>query len=527
MTEEPRRLADLLARLDAETRPFVHARGEALSGTEFARTARRLGRRLRAAGVAPGARVCAYLEHGIGQALFPFACAEAGAIAVIVNPRSKDDQVRHVVTDSGATHVLTSTGKCLGLAEPAAAFGNALMLIDATTDGSAAPAWGQKLTAKEREGTGSEDPDAPAILLYTSGSTGPPKGIVQSQRSLCDGARIVAGYLQLCAEDHLCAVLPLSFDYGLNQLLSAAYAGARVTLAGYLTAGELLRTLASAGCTGLAAVPEIWVDLVTALQAAAVEPRELHALRYVTNSGGRLPERVIGYFAEHLPWVAVFSMYGLTEAFRSSFVPPGELAGRPRSVGRAMPEVELLVVDPDRGTLVPPGEVGELVHCGACVGLGYWERPGDTLQRFRPHPVRGASGGTCVFTGDLARRDAAGWIELVGRADEQIKVGGYRVSPDEIVTVVREVIGVQTAAAVGVPRGADGINALALALVLAPGVREDEALSEVLQLCRRRLPPWMVPSLVRVVPALPRGPNQKTDFAAVRALFTGESARDD
>ena len=518
-TGAPATLLALLARLDGDARPFAQARSEVLSGAEFAARARRLGRRFRAAGVRPSARVCAYLEHGIEQAVFPFACAVAGAIAVIVNPRLKDAQVRHVVEDCGASHVLTTVAKCLALADAATAFGTAQVVFDAGT----APDWGQVLTTDEHDGSPGDDPDAPAILLYTSGSTGQPKGIVQSHRSLCDGARIVAGYLELGTHDNLCAVLPLSFDYGLNQVLSAAYARATVTLAGYLTAGELLRTVVSTGCTGLAAVPEIWVDLVTALQAAAVEPGELHALRYVTNSGGRLPHRVIDHLAEHLPWVRVFSMYGLTEAFRSSFVPPGELAARPRSVGRAMPEVELLVVDPDRGTPVPPGEVGELVHCGACVGLGYWDRPADTAQRFRPHPVRGVEGGTCVFTGDLARMDPKGWIELVGRADAQIKVGGYRVSPDEIVTVAREVAGVQTAAAVGVPGAADGIGALALALVLARDVDGDAVIAEILQRCRRTLPPWMVPSLVRVVAALPRGPNQKTDLAAVRLLFSGES----
>ncbi|MFO1051695.1 MAG: AMP-binding protein [Planctomycetota bacterium] len=516
MEARPLVLADLLTRIEARSETFARSRSTECSGSAFASSARRLGRRLRAVGVQPGARVCAYLEHDVELAQFPFACAEAGAVAVIVNPRSKDAQVQHVVADSGASHVLTTAAKALTLADPRTAFGTARVLVDR----GPVPAWAEALGEGERDGVRDHDPDAPAILLYTSGSTGRSKGIVQSQRSLCDGARIVAGYLALNQRDDLCAVLPLSFDYGLNQVLSAAFARARVTLTDYLTAGDLLRSIARSGCTGFAGVPEIFVDLVAALDGGKVDPRSVQTLRYVTNSGGRLPERVIRALHARLPWVQVFSMYGLTEAFRSSFVPPEMLASRPRSVGRAIPEVELLVVDPASGREMPRSEIGELVHCGACVARGYWNRPEDTARRFRPHPILGSAGGTCVFSGDLARMDGDGFVELVGRADEQIKVGGYRVSPDEVVDVVRRVSGVRSAAAVGVPHGPDGIPALAVALVADDRATDAATLCEAVRNeCRRVLPPWMVPGLLRVVAALPRGPNEKIDLAAVRALF--------
>ncbi|MBI5850023.1 MAG: AMP-binding protein, partial [Planctomycetes bacterium] len=412
--------------------------------------------------------------------------------------------------------LLTSAAKANALVDPAHAFAGTRVVVDAND----APPWAALLTEEEREGPASADPDAPAILLYTSGSTGRPKGIVQTQRSLCDGARIVAGYLELGPKDHVAAVLPLSFDYGLNQVMAAAYAGARVTLASYLTAGELLRTLARESITGLAGVPEIWVDLIAALGSGAVPCDALRAWRYATNSGGRLPERVIRFVHEHLPWVGLFAMYGLTEAFRSSFVPPGELASRPRSIGKAMPEVTLLVVDPATGREVPHGVAGELVHCGACVARGYWNRDADTAKRFRGDPRPGHAGETCVWTGDLARRDEDGWLELVGRSDEQIKVDGHRISPDEVVEVVRAVDGVRSAAAVGVPMGPDDLTSLAVAVVPGDATVDGLAIAErVKSECKRRLPPWMVPSLVRVLDALPRTPNQKIDLAALRAWF--------
>lgn len=515
----PQLLRDLLARLDAHTGPFAGARGTVVSGASFAAEARRLARRFRAAGVQPGDRIAAYLEHGIAAAMLPFACAEIGAIAVIVNPRLKDDQVAHVVADCAPPLLLTSALKASALADPGHAFAGTRAVVDEAV----VPPWAAPLPRDERDDAAPSDPEAPAILLYTSGSTGKPKGIVQTQRSLCDGARIVAGYLALGPKDHVLAVLPLSFDYGLNQVTAAAYAGARVTLAGYLTAGELLRTLARESITGLAGVPEIWVDVVAALEKGAVPCEALRALRYATNSGGRLPERVIRFVHERLPWVGLFAMYGLTEAFRSSFVPPAELAARPRSIGKAMPEVTLLVVDPASGREVPAGVAGELVHCGACVARGYWNRARDTAQRFRDDPRPGRSSETCVWTGDLARRDEDGWLELVGRSDEQIKIDGYRISPDEVVEVVLEIEGVRSAAALGVPHGEDGLPVLAVAIVADDVSIEPTSLGERVRAeCARRLPNWLVPSLVRVVGALPRTPNEKVDLAALRALFAAE-----
>jgi acyl-CoA synthetase (AMP-forming)/AMP-acid ligase II len=512
-------LNGLLERLVSRcvTGPWIADHTTELDVSGFLARVRRLALELARCGVAPGDRVAAYLEHGIDLAAVPFACARLGALSVLVNPKSKDAQVRHVVTDSGSKVVLTSATKAAALNDERAAFDSA------------------RIVHVEVLGNDAEDgpepvavaPEQPATILYTSGSTGRPKGIVQSHRSLWDGARIVADYLGMRPRDHVLAVLPLSFDYGLNQVLSSAWVGCRVTLHGYFAAPELLRTLIATRATGLAGVPELWVDFVDVCQRHLDELSKRHhdglsglgALSYVTNSGGRLPLRVIEWFHEHLPHVAVFSMYGLTEAFRSSYVAPEWLATRPRSIGRAIPEVELLVVDPDTGVVRRPGEVGELVHAGALVADGYWNRPEDTARRFRPHPVRGTAGGMAVWSGDLAWMDEDGYLELVGRADAQFKVGGFRVSPDEVVEVVSEVDGVRTAAAVGVPRGPDGLPALVIAVVPAAGADRDALPERVRAACRGNLPSYLAGAEVHVIDALPLGPNHKVDHAALRARF--------
>jgi acyl-CoA synthetase (AMP-forming)/AMP-acid ligase II len=519
MSAPPVSLRGLLDRIAAAETVFLTARGESVDGDRFVARTEELARRIVRAGVPAGARVCSWLEPSVDLAVFPFACALAGVVAVLVNPRLLDAQVRHVVDDCDAHAVLTSPTKLLATRDRSVAFGaRRLWTIDA--DGKP----GIEELPRDIESTPlrvREDVDAPAMFLYTSGSTGKPKAIVQTERSLCDGARIVAGYLGLTHRDKIAAVLPLSFDYGLNQLTAAMFARSQVGLLSYLTAADLLRHLARGGFTGLAGVPEIWVDVAAHLTTGRVDARELRALRYVTNSGGRLPDATIVALLESLPWVSVFSMYGLTEAFRSSFVPPAELREGRRGVGRAMPGVELLVVDPQSRRVLAPGAVGELVHCGACVGLGYHQRPESTARHFGVHPIHGERGGRAVYSGDLASMDEAGNVTLHGRIDAQIKVGGYRVSPDEVIEVVRRVNGVHTAAAVGVPRASDGLTELVVAVVPAEPRGDLSVLrAHVIAATTRELPRWMVPARVEFFTALPESANRKIDLAALRELLT-------
>jgi len=510
----PTTLPELLACAAAGALPGrgVRAKGQALPWTEVQALALGFARALASHDLQRGERVAVYLEPSVEQAVSLFGAACAGAIVVPVNPKLRDAQVAHVLRDSDARVVVTSAAKLAFLADADATFGERTRVV---VGGEGAGAFAAFSAAGGGAPLPTVTPDDLAVLLYTSGSTGLPKGVVQDHRNLVAGARIVSGYLGLGADDRILGVLPLAFDYGLNQLLDAAWLAAEVTLAGFFTPADLVDLVAAEGATVLAGVPPMWAALADALRRGQVERQRLASLRVLTNSGGRLYGRDSAALRQALPQAQVFSMYGLTEAFRSSYVPPAELARRPDSIGKAIPEVELLVVDPATGRRCGPGETGELVHAGALVARGYWNDPGATARRFRPHPFDPARG-TVVYSGDLVRADADGYLSFVARADAQLKVAGHRVSPDEVETVVNRTPGVVLAVVVGV---ADEVRAdTRLVVFVEPGAGAGDVSDRVRAACRRELPAYLVPAEIRLVDAMPLNENGKPDRAALRRL---------
>ena len=345
-----------------------------------------------------------------------------------------------------------------------------------------------------------------AAILYTSGSTGKPKGVVLSHRNMLAGAYSVAEYLGNHADDRLLAVLPFSFDYGLSQLTTAFVVGARAVLMDYLLPRDVVNTVTREGITGLAAVPPMWVQLAQLeWPQAAVD-----SLRYITNSGGAMPRATLDTLRRSLPKTAPFLMYGLTEAFRSTYLPPVEIDHRPDSMGKAIPNAEILVVRED-GTPCAPGEPGELVHRGALVGLGYWNDPVKTAERYRPAP--GQNPGLpipelAVWSGDTVRMDEEGFLYFIGRKDDMIKTSGYRVSPTEVEEVIYGSGQVAEAAALGIPHPGLG---QAVVAVIKP-LREDFNENELITHCKQHLPNFMVPLQVTARSGdLPRNPNGKID----------------
>ncbi|MCA8951766.1 MAG: AMP-binding protein, partial [Planctomycetes bacterium] len=316
--------------------------------------------------------------------------------------------------------------------------------------------------------------------------------------------------------DHLLALLPLSFDYGLNQLLSALRVGCRITAADHLGAGELAELLLRTAPTGLAGVPSLWHEVASALAGGALTPAHGRSLRYVTNSGGVLRRADSAELRRAWPHVQVFAMYGLTEAFRSAFLPPAEFDAHPESFGRAIAGVELLLVDPATGALVEgPGE-GELVHAGALVAAGYWRRAVATAARFRPDPRPDRAGETVVYSGDLVRRDAAGRHAFVARLDRLLKVHGHRVSPDEVASAFAGVTGAGEMFAFGIDAGAAGHH-IVLAVAGDPADRELGA--RLSRQSRARLPSYMQPTEIHVVRELPHNANGKVDAARLRRMI--------
>jgi acyl-CoA ligase (AMP-forming) (exosortase A-associated) len=448
---------------------------------------------------APGERVASWSAKTRLACLMPLAAARAGLIHVPVNPLLKAPQVAHILADSGAKLLVTNGARAemLGDGLPQDCVVQDLKIAEDAIDSCA-----QGLAPS------SADPDDLAAILYTSGSTGRPKGVMLSHANLWMGAESVASYLKVAPEDRVLAVLPLSFDYGQNQLLSSWFAGAAVAPLDFLTPRDVVKAVARHRATTLAGVPPLWVQLVE-----SDWPGEAAAhLKRLTNSGGALTPTLIDAMAATFPNADIYPMYGLTEAFRSTFLEPRFVADHPTSMGRAIPHAEILVCRPD-GTITADEEPGELVHCGPLVAQGYWRDAERTAQRFRPAPRASEYGGMAVWSGDTVRRDANGLLYFVGRDDAMIKTAGNRVSPTEVEDVAVASGLIYEAVAFGVPDARLGA-AIILIVRGKDGVADEAGLAGWL---RQNLPNFMQPQVIEWRDALPRNPNGKLDRVAIAA----------
>lgn len=457
-------------------------------------------------------RVGVYLEKRIETVIALFGAAAAGGVFVPVNPLLKAEQVSHILIDCNVRMLVTSLER-LELLRPtlsACADLHTLVIVgDALpppVEGLEMVLWQDREQAPVRAPYRVIDADM-AALLYTSGSTGRPKGVVLSHRNIVAGAASVSQYLENTAEDRILSVLPLSFDYGLNQLTTAFRVGACAVLMNYLLPRDVIRAVAREKITGLAAVPPLWVQLA---QLDWPEDVTEH-LRYFTNSGGHMPKPTLDALRAKLPRTRPFLMYGLTEAFRSTYLPPSELDKRSDSMGKAIPNAEILVVRED-GSPCAPGEPGELVHRGVHVALGYWNDPEKTAERFKPVPAQ--LGGLvipelAVWSGDTVKMDDEGFLYFIGRRDEMIKTSGYRVSPSEVEEVIYASGLVAEVAATGI---AHPVLGQAVVLIVYAPHGEADVGECLLNECRQKLPGFMVPAKIEVrLEPLPRNPNGKID----------------
>ncbi len=490
---DPRPL-DHLTLLGAPAAPALITREGELDYAELEQTVGALAAALKARGLAGGDRVSSWLPKTRMTAVLPLACARAGLVHVPINPLLKRAQVAHILADSGAALLITGEARLRTLTE-----GDLPASCSAVTEEEGAA----MLAAAERLPPSSAAPDQLAALLYTSGSTGRPKGVMLSHANLWLGAISVAHYLGLTAEDRVLGVLPLSFDYGQNQLLSTWSAGGCAIPIEYLAAKDVIRAVERHDVTTLAGVPPLWVQLIE----ANWPPSALLRLRRLTNSGGHLPPSIVRRLREMFPAAEIHLMYGLTEAFRSTALAPSLLDEHPDSMGAEIPFAEVMVVGADGGQ----AEAGELVHAGPLVARGYWNDPERTAERFRPAPSHSRYGGTAVWSGDRVRRDAEGLLYFVGREDAMIKTSGNRVSPTEVEEAAVASGLVAEAVALGYP---DHRLGEAIALV----VRGDKGIeAELRNHLKRELPNFMQPSAILWRSELPRNPNGKLDRARLKS----------
>ena len=474
-------------------------------------------------GLGRSERVAIYLEKRFETVIASFGAPAAGAVFVPINPLLKPEQVAFILRDCNVRVLLTSPERLALLQASLATCPDLqhVVLTSATIEDTAparaawsVTAWPELLDGPVLAGHRVIDTDMTAIL-YTSGSTGKPKGVVLSHRNMVAGAKSVASYLENTAQDTLLAALPLSFDAGFSQLSTAFHVGARVVLLNYLLPRDVLKTLAREGVTGLTAVPPLYIQLAQLDWPDVINEK----LRYFANTGGRMPRETLNLLRQRVPQAKPFLMYGLTEAFRSTYLPPEEVDRRPDSIGKAIPNAEILVLRED-GSPCDANEPGELVHRGALVGMGYWNDALKTAERYKllAPDAPGRQPGLplpefAVFSGDTVRRDAEGYLYFIGRRDEMMKTSGYRVSPTEVEEILYATQLVGECVAFGVAHPVLGCAIQIIATkAYSTGARAQNDINFLLNECRIRMPAYMVPAGIELVRGpLPRNPNGKID----------------
>jgi acyl-CoA synthetase (AMP-forming)/AMP-acid ligase II len=478
-----------------------------LSWKELYCQAYSLSERLHSAGIGKGDVVAIYIAHSLGQVVALFAVAMRDAIFTIVNPHLVADQVKHQIQDASAKGVIGSSDLLAPLSE---FFANRQMHTE-TIEPTGQSRLDVTTVVDLNTCITTNIPADVSNYIYTSGSTGLAKGVVVPQRTLLDGARIVSQYLQISPDDHILSILPFSFDYGLNQLLTCVYTGAKITLHHFIFAKDLIDILIGEQITGMAVVPSVWPKL---LKPGLKKGDDFAHLRYVTTAGGFHAPALLQSVTEFLPKTEIIVMYGLTESFRSAYLPFAEIFNRPGSIGKAVPEVELLVLNAD-GERCKPGEKGELVHRGAFVTYGYLNNPELNEKKFirLNMATKTCLAEVAVRSGDLVSTDDDGYIYFHGRMDMQIKSSGYRISPDEVAQAVLATPGVSQAVVFGMPDDALG-EAIHLAYETYDGKKIEPI--EIKRHAKASLAGYAIPHHYHFYEKIKLNANGKIDFAVLK-----------
>lgn len=494
MPQSAIRPIDHIAERGADPDPALVLREGILSHKDLRDRVARLAGWLRAQVPEPGARVASWAAKGELTCLIPLAAARAGLVHVPINPLLKHAQAAHILADSEASLLIGTPSRLASLQD-----GDISLMCGVKNESECL----EEYKNSSPLAPSAADPAALAAILYTSGSTGKPKGVMLSHANLWLGAESVAAYLGMAAGDVTLAVLPLAFDYGQNQLLSTWHAGGCVVPLDYLTPRDVVKAVARHGVTTLAAVPPLWVQLVE----LDWPEKAGTSLRRLTNSGGALTVELVRRLRALFPAARLYPMYGLTEAFRSTYLDPALADSHPTSMGMAIPHAEVLVIADD-GAVAADDAEGELVHCGPLVAQGYWRDPARSAERFKPAPAASRYGGMAVWSGDRVRRAADGLLYFVGRRDAMIKSAGNRISPQEVEDAALATGLVSEAVALGIPDPRLG-QAVHLIVRAAPG--RDEAHTELPRRLQQELPNFMVPKEIHWRAAMPISPNGKID----------------
>lgn len=484
--------------------------GQRLTYAEIEARANRLANALKAHGLQRGERVVIYLPNSVELVVSIFAALKAGGVFIVVNPTTKLDKLIYILNNCQAS-ALVAPGQQADLINQTAQQASSLRVVVPVSSISQIEGSVKALSFQAAQaGYSAERPPHVnidldlACLIYTSGSTGDPKGVMSDHSNIVFAASSIIQYLDNREDDIVIDVLPLSFDYGLYQLLMVfKFGGTLVLEKGFTYPAAILKRIQEERVTGFPGVPTIFAVLLQ----MDLSPYDLSSLRYLTNTAAALPPSHIAQIRAKFPWARLYSMYGLTETKRTLYLPPDQLDRRPGSVGIAIPGTEVWIED-EEGHRLGPGQTGELVVRGRHVMRGYWGDPVATAARFRPGPIPNER---VCYTGDLFRMDEEGYLYFVARKDDIIKSRGEKVAPKEVENVLYALKGVREAAVIGVP---DPILGEAVkAFVVVDGVKLTEA--DVLRHCRANLEDFMIPKYVEFCQELPKtssGKIKKTDL---------------
>ncbi|MBI5493965.1 MAG: AMP-binding protein [Deltaproteobacteria bacterium] len=467
-------------------------------------------------GVARGDRVVIFGDNLPETALSFWAVLKANAVVSIVNPLTRPDKLAYLLNDCRATALIADAH--LGrVFVHAAARAPSLRAVVAFGRGVHTPAMKALpgFSALESILAGSSGAVCPtrrtldvdlASLIYTSGTTGEPKGVMLTHRNMLTAATSISSYLEVAHDEVILGVLPLAFDYGLYQMIMAFREGARLVLErSFAFPTQVLNRVVQEGVTGFPGVPTIFAMLA---EMTSLSEYDFSRIRYVTNTAAALPVKHIRMLQGLFPKARIYSMYGLTECKRCTYLPPDDINRKPTSVGVAIPNTELWLVD-ENDRKLGPNKVGQLVVRGATVMRGYWEKPEETARKLRPGPLPGEQ---VLYTGDLCRMDDDGYLYFVARMDDIIKTCGEKVAPKEVEHAIMDISGVREAAVIGIPDDVLG-QAVKAFVVLERGARLDEHV--IIRECQRRLERFLVPKLVTFVPELPKTDTGKVTKAGL------------
>jgi amino acid adenylation domain-containing protein len=501
LSHSARRLPDKVALVFAKQR---------LTYGELDARANALAHALVAKGVQRGDRVMVFADNGVETVISFWAALKANAVISIVNSQTRSDKLRYLIKDCRPAALITDARLRAAWSGPAQSPHLRCVIVAGKLDEAWCESAPPLLGWEEAVALG--DPGRPparrnidvdlAAIIYTSGSTGEPKGVMLTHRNMLSAATSISTYLEVQEDEVILNFLPLAFDYGLYQMIMAFRQGARLVLErSFSFPAQVVKLMAEEGVTGLPGVPPVFAILA---EMKTLQQHDLSRIRYVTNTTAALPAKHVMALQGMFPGARIYSMYGLTECKRCTYLPPADLPRKPGSVGIAIPNTEMWIVD-DLGRRVPPNTVGQLVIRGATVMKGYWEKPEATAKRLKPGPLPGEQ---VLHTGDYCKMDDDGYLYFVGRADDIFKSGGEKVAPKEIEAALYEIPGVREAAVIGVPDDILGQVAKAC-IVLEAGASVDER--EVRRHCQQKLESHLVPKHIEFVADLPR-----TDTGKIR-----------